>query len=295
MKQIPVDRHSVVNCPRGSFVTLLDFLCAKFDHVTRERWLQRFAAAEIRDEANEELSPNHLYASLVGKKISYLRTLEFESHIPFYATTVFEDEFILVLDKPHFLPVIPAGRHFGETLLIRARREFNLPDLTPAHRIDQDTAGLVLLIKQVAHRGAYQNLFLHHRIEKSYHAIARHNPSVELPICYRSRLESAEHFMQMHEVPGEPNAETWIERLGVHGDWAHLRLLPKSGKRHQLRAQLAALGMPIQNDRIYPTLAAKDAPTSYDAPLKLLASGQRFVDPINGVERVFQSARALSP
>jgi tRNA pseudouridine32 synthase / 23S rRNA pseudouridine746 synthase len=293
MTRIPVDRHSVVNCPRGNFATLLDFLCAKFDHVSRDRWLQRFAAQEIRSEAETVLTPEQAYSALVGKKISYLRTLEFEAQIPFYASTVFEDELIVVLDKPHFLPVIPAGRHFGETLLIRARREFNLPELTPAHRIDQDTAGLVLLIKQTAHRGAYQNLFLHHRIEKTYQAIARHNPNVQLPLRYRSRLENAEHFMQMREVEGEANAETWIERIAANSEWAHLRLQPKSGKRHQLRAQLSALGMPIQNDRIYPTLAAKDAPISYDEPLKLLASSQRFMDPISGVERFFQSTRTL--
>jgi tRNA pseudouridine32 synthase / 23S rRNA pseudouridine746 synthase len=173
------------------------------------------------------------------------------------------------------------------------------------HRIDRETAGLVVLTIQPHTRHAYQSLLRDHQIEKVYEAIAPWRPDLAWPLRRISRLQESEaHFMAMQEVPGEPNADTLIEPLELLGNscegarWARYRLTPRTGQKHQLRAHLCALGMPIANDQIYPTLQpapAVDQAPDFSQPLQLLARSLRFTDPITGQRREFHSQRRLDP
>jgi tRNA pseudouridine32 synthase / 23S rRNA pseudouridine746 synthase len=206
---------------------------------------------------------------------------------------LFQDELLVVADKPHFLPVIPSGRYLQETLLVRLRRKLGLETLAPIHRIDRETAGLVVFTIQPGTRKSYQDLFLQKSVLKRYEANAPWRPDLQFPLTYRSRLEDhGEHFMQVREISGNPNSETHFEVLKVSGESARYRLTPVTGRKHQLRAHCAALGFPIHHDRIYPKLFAENT-DDYAKPLQLLAKSLEFVDPLTGKKRCFTSARSL--
>jgi tRNA pseudouridine32 synthase/23S rRNA pseudouridine746 synthase len=282
---------SCVALPCGPWPTLLDFLVHRLPKVSRQDWLQRMQAGEVLDadgvavQAHMPYRPQH--------KLYYYRSLPPEPRVPFDEQVLFRDEHLLVVDKPHFLPVTPSGRYLQETLLVRLKRRLNLPTLAPMHRIDRETAGLVLFTLQPQARNAYQSLFRDRVVHKQYEAIAPHRAGLQFPLTYRSRLvDNEDAFMVMDEVDGEPNAETAIELLEVRGDQARYALSPLTGKRHQLRVQMAALGLPIANDQIYPTLQPEGQP-DYDRPLKLLARTLAFTDPISGQPRRFESRLTL--
>ena len=228
-------------------------------------------------------------------KVYYYRDITAEPRIPFDEIVLFQDDTLVVADKPHFLPVIPSGRYVQETLLTRLKRRLGLETLAPIHRIDKDTAGLVLFSIRPETRDAYHRLFRDRCVEKVYEAIAPTLPDVRFPLTRRSRLVESGQFMQMQEVVGEPNADTQIDVLAVQGAHAHYILRPLTGQKHQLRAHMAALGAPILNDRLYPVMApyAPDA-TDFGAPLQLLARRIAFTDPVTGDARRFETTQRLS-
>jgi tRNA pseudouridine32 synthase / 23S rRNA pseudouridine746 synthase len=199
-----------------------------------------------------------------------------------------------VADKPHFLPVLPSGQYLQETLLTRLKKQFNLPHLSPIHRIDRDTAGLVLFSIQPATRDAYHALFRKHQVTKTYEAIAPWNPNLPWPLTRETRLQpSPQHFMQQIEVDGPPNTLTHIKPVEVLGDRARYELKPVTGHRHQLRVHMAGLGLPILNDGIYPVLTPEGS-VDYTRPLQLLAKRIEFVDPLGQVLRTFESQLKLA-
>ena len=207
---------------------------------------------------------------------------------------LYQDAHLLVADKPHFMPVTPTGRYLHHSLLVRLKHRLQLPELSPLHRIDRDTAGLVLFSVQRATRGLYQGLFRDRAITKHYEAVAPWREGLALPPEYRSRLEESPQFFRMHEVPGEPNSHTRIQVLEVGQGWARYRLEPVTGKRHQLRVHMAALGLPLRNDAFYPEV--NDPPEGdYSRPLQLLARWLEFSDPLTGESRRFLSQRQLEP
>jgi tRNA pseudouridine32 synthase/23S rRNA pseudouridine746 synthase len=285
---------SQVSLPAGPWPCVLDFLVERFPAVCEDDWLSRIEAGDVVDAEGRAVSARQAYVP--HGKLFYYRHLPNEAAHVATATVLFEDEILVVADKPHFLPVTPSGAYLQQTLLIRLRRQLGLPGLSPLHRIDRETAGLVLFAKQQDMRAPYQALFAGRQVGKQYEAIAASAPHLDFPLTRRTHLLTAEHFMQMHEaeVPagGEPNSHTEIELLETRGPWARYGLRPSSGKRHQLRVHMAALGLPILGDRIYPRLLAvgTDDPAN---PLRLLAAGIEFRDPITGIERCFASRQQL--
>lgn len=281
---------SRLQLPPGAWPTVLDCLCERFPEVDRQTWLQRFARGLVQDASGVALAVDSRFVA--GTEVRYFREVAEESPIPFEESLVHVDSHLVVADKPHFLPVTPAGRFVRETLLSRLMRSLGNPNLVPLHRIDRDTAGLVLFSADPASRGAYQSLFRLRRIQKHYEAIAPALESLSFPQTRISRLEAGEPFFRMREVEGMPNSETRIqvvERLGTSWRYA---LEPVSGRKHQLRVHMSALGAAIENDRLYPWLEAM-AEDDYTRPLKLLARALEFADPLTGALRVFESQLRL--
>lgn len=216
-----------------------------------------------------------------------------EPVIPFTEAVLHVDEHLVVADKPHFLPVTPAGAYVEQTLLHRLASRLGRPELVPLHRIDRLTAGLVLFSAQPATRAAYQALFRERRIEKTYEALAPPMPGRGFPWVQRSRLVPGEPFFRMAEAAGEANSETRVEVLDRDAATWRYRLQPVTGRKHQLRVHMAALGAAILGDPLYPELQPP-APDDHRHPLQLLARELRFVDPLTGDERVFESTRQLA-
>ena len=282
---------SSVVLPPGAWPTIGRFLIERFPGISPEAWTARLQAGEVRDAQGGPVTAERAYEPHL--RVCYYRSLATEPRIPFEEGVVFQDDYLVVADKPHFLPVIPSGRYVQETLLVRLKRKLGLDDLSPIHRIDRETAGLVVFTIQPATRGAYQTMFVEQAVRKHYEAIAPWRPELALPLVYRSRLEeNPARFMQMREVAGEPNAETRIELLELRGAFARYGLSPVTGRKHQLRAHCAALGMPICHDQIYPIHRAENS-DDYTKPLQLLAKSIAFADPITGEARRFTSARNL--
>lgn len=255
------------------------------------------ARGDVLDAQGLAVMPDRPYQPYT--KLYYYRSLPAEPRIPFDEVMLYQDDYLVVADKPHFLPVTPAGRYLQETLLVRLKQKLGIHTLAPIHRIDRETAGLVLFSIQPHTRDRYQAVFRDRAIAKHYEAIAPWRPELALPMTYRSRLADSESFMRMCEVQGEPNSETFIELLEVQENLARYSLRPHTGKRHQLRVHMAALGMPLLNDQIYPVHQPEfvgddeNAEPDYSRPLQLLAKSLAFTDPITGQQRQFESRRSL--
>ena len=283
---------STLQLPPGPWATVLDGLCAQFPQIGREQWLDRFARGRVQDGAGQPLAADTPYR--VGLSVRYFREVADEAPIPFRETLLHVDAHLVVVDKPHFLPVTPAGGFVQETVLARLVRVLGNPELVPLHRIDRHTAGLVLFSPNPQSRAAYQALFRERRIEKHYEARAAALPGRDFPLIRHSRIEPGEPFFRMRETVGAANSETRIdvvERAGRH--WRY-GLQPITGRKHQLRVHMAGLGAPILHDPFYPELR-EQAQDDHARPLQLLAKRLGFVDPLSGKAREFVSELELLP
>lgn len=282
---------SRLQLPPGPWQTVLDCLCERFPGIGRDTWIDRFRRGRVLDAAGTPLPVDAPYR--LGTEIRYFREVLDEPVIPFEETLLHLDADLVVADKPHFLPVTPVGRHVRETLLSRLQQRLGNRDLVPLHRIDRDTAGVVLFSANPATRDAYQSLFRQRRIHKRYEAIAPALPTLSFPLTRRTRLERGEPFFRMQEVDGEPNSETRIDVIDRIGPFWRYALEPVTGRKHQLRVHMAAVGAPIRNDASYPSVK-HTATDDYTQPLQLLARSLRFIDPFNGIERAFVSGLSLN-
>jgi tRNA pseudouridine32 synthase / 23S rRNA pseudouridine746 synthase len=277
---------STLQLPRGSWATVLDCLSDHFAHVSRVEWVSRLERGRVVDELGRAVGPSTAFSS--GARIYYYREVPAETPIPFTEQILHADDHLLVADKPHFLPVTPAGQYVRETLLARLVRRTGNPDLAPLHRIDRATAGLVVFSVKPESRAAYQSLFRERLIKKRYVALAGALPALEFPHIRATRIVRGEPFIVSTEVPGIPNSETRIEVEERTGSAWRYALYPVTGKKHQLRVHLCALGAPIVHDELYPRVALQAA-DDFSRPLKLLAQGLEFPDPLTGEVRRFTS------
>jgi tRNA pseudouridine32 synthase/23S rRNA pseudouridine746 synthase len=281
---------------KGSWKTLLEFLTQRFPDVTSDVWQDRMQRGEVVDDSGSPYAVDSAYRW--GGRVFYYREIAAETPIPFEERILFQDQHILVIDKPHFLPVIPTGRFLHETLLVRLKHQHKLNDLSPIHRLDRETAGVIIFSVNLASRGAYQFLFQQRRVHKLYEALAPDLPNYQAPFTYRSRMVEGTPFFRMQEQQGIPNSETHIERMEqvdqTHYPFAvrRYRLNPLTGRKHQLRVHLSALGIPILNDAFYP-IAQPCKADDMTQPLQLLARAIQFTDPITGQARYFESQRQL--
>lgn len=281
---------SRLQLPPGDWPNLLEGLCGRFPRISRAQWLDRFARGRVQDAQGRALAPGQPWQ--VGLEVRYYREVENEQDIPFAERIVHCDEHLLVADKPHFLPVVPAGGYVRQTLLARLVAATGNPSLVPLHRLDRLTAGLVLFSTRPDSRDAYQRLFRERRIVKEYEALAAALPAQAFPLQRQSRLQPGTPFFRMQEVDGEPNSLTRVEVIDGQGPVWRYRLLPVTGRKHQLRVHMAALGAPILGDDLYPECLPQ-APGGPPQPLRLLARTLRFVDPLTGAARHFSSTRTL--
>ena len=277
------------------YSNLLDFFINTFPHIEKNEWVERFDEGLVMTVDGQPVQAIEAYRP--NTHLMYFRRLAREPEIPFEEAIVFQDEHLVVADKPHFLPVTPSGLYLHQTLLNRLKKKTGIQTLSPIHRIDRDTAGLVIFSVKANERAQYQNLFRDRVVKKVYEAIAPFSEALiqRLPMTYQSRLEESEHFLQMEEVRGEPNADTFIELIEVNQPWAKYRLTPGSGKKHQLRCHLNTLNIPIRNDQIYPVLTPyQEYDLDFSKRLQLLAKEIHFTDPITKEARLFISKRELS-
>ncbi|WP_328913937.1 MULTISPECIES: RluA family pseudouridine synthase [unclassified Streptomyces] len=272
--------------------TVRDFLAERYGPAIGPARVDAMVAAGRFVTADGPVGPRTPYEA--GAWVWFHRDFAPEAPVPFPAGIVYQDERIVVADKPHFLATTPRGRHVTQTALARLRRDLGLPRLSPAHRLDRLTAGLALFVVRPEDRGAYQSLFRDRRVAKEYEAVAGYDPALGLPLTVRSRIVKERGWIGAREEPGAPNAESRIELLEQRAGLGRYRLLPATGRTHQLRVHMNALGLPILNDPVYPALAPEPPDGDFSRPLQLLARALEFTDPVTGRPMRFESARELA-
>jgi len=319
---------STVGIPANTLASALEFLSAKFSAISSDEWLQRFQDGDILNAAGRAMSPQDQLQH--ETHIHYYRSVRDEPNLPFKAHIIYQDAHLLVADKPHFMPVTPSGRYVQQSLLVQLKQQFNLPELSPMHRIDRETAGLVLFSVRAQDRNAYQELFRLRQVEKTYEAIAgapeTSMSQLEFPLVHKSTIAEDTQFFRMRELThalnpsyeGDVldqssvsfNSETWIdciERFSGNSAggpssgsslqaFAKYLLKPVTGQRHQLRVHMNALGLPLLGDQFYPVvLRGPEVADDFQRPLQLLAKTLAFKDPVTGESRIFDSRQRLSP
>ena len=258
--------------------SIFDYLCQEFPHISQNEWIQRFNDQLIYNQQGHILTIHSPYTP--NSHVFYYRFLAHETHVPFEHQILFENNDFIAVDKPHFLTMSPTGQYVQETLLVRLKKQTNNEFLTPIHRLDRETAGIVLFSKNPETRGLYQQLFAERQVQKTYHAIAPFNSHIPFPQHIELRMEKGEPFYIMQTCDGEPNSSTDISILEHNQYWAKYELKPLTGKQHQLRVHLNSLGLAIKNDSFYPSIQHKKE-DDFTSPLQLLAKTIEFQDPVN--------------
>ncbi|WP_179390404.1 pseudouridine synthase [Psychromicrobium silvestre] len=279
----------------GPWGTAMEYLLQRFPHVDPQGIVERFERGEVRGLGGAVITPQtplqeHTF-------LWYYRELPQEERLPVELSVLHQDEHLVVVDKPHFLPTTPGGKYVAESALVRLRVLLGLPDLVPIHRLDRMTAGVLLFAANPETRGNYQMLFERREVRKRYQAVAPVRSDLALPLTIRSKMWKSRSYLLSQELPGQPNAET---RISLRHSWSSPEgtrglydLEPHSGKTHQLRVHLASLGLGILNDPFYPILH-EEAPDDYSKPLQLLAYSLEFTDPISGRPVEYQSELSLA-
>ncbi|WP_166982440.1 pseudouridine synthase [Paramicrobacterium fandaimingii] len=267
------------------------FLVERLPKLEPDRIDEMLANGEFANDDGKPFPPDAPYAPHTF--VWFHRDLRDEVEVPFEIDVLHCDERIVVIDKPHFLSTIPRGRHVTQSVVVKARRMLGMPQLVPAHRLDRVTAGVLLLTASREWRGAYQTMFDRREVEKEYEAIGDAPGGRELPATVRSHIVKIHGEMRAYELPDrEPNAETRIELVEQRDGLGRYRAIPHTGKTHQIRLHMNDLGLPIVNDPFYPEIVDVSI-DDFSSPLQLLAKTLRFIDPVDGTPREFQSRRTL--
>ncbi|TLS77089.1 pseudouridine synthase [Mariprofundus erugo] len=286
---------SYVTLPKQErpYPSLLDYLDRHFPFVARDVWQHRLQSGKITDETGAVVGLDTPYR--INARLRYFREISHEYPIPFQEKILFQNDVILVADKPHFLPVTPSGNYVNECLLHRLKRRTGLEHLVPVHRLDRETAGLVLFTVDEAQRRPWFDLFRYGGIEKTYEAIAA-RPAVAGPREWliESRIERGEPWLRFRNVEGEINARSRIRLIEERGALARYELEPITGKTHQLRLHMGLLGAHMVGDRFYPDFQPPEDPPNYENPLQLLAKHLAFTDPVTGEPMSFTSELQLN-
>lgn len=280
---------------RGEWPTVAAYMVERFFHLDPERLLVRFDRGDIVAKDGSPLTRDTPLGA--EEFVWYYREPPVEGVVPFEIEVLHRDDDLVVIDKPHFLPTTPGGRFLQNSALVRLRNLLDNPELAPIHRLDRATAGLLMFSARPATRGAYQLMFERRQVQKVYEAVSARPAEWDAgayPLVYRNHIVKHRGQVRVQVEPDlTPNAETLIEVQHADDHVVHTVLRPHSGKMHQLRVHLAALGLGILHDGFYPDLLP-ETPDDFDRPLQLLARELEFVDPLSGEDRVFTTRRTLA-
>ncbi|MCP4294387.1 MAG: RluA family pseudouridine synthase [Proteobacteria bacterium] len=187
-----------------------------------------------------------------GDQVHYTHRREDESTCLTNIVTLFEDEWILAISKPDGFPVTPSGRFYFNSLAISLREWSQNDEISPLHRLDIETSGVLLFCKKKKFRGKFQKLFERKQVTKDYIALVTGTPNVSLIQGDMVPLAGSKIFSKQTLIPSRnPNSQTLIKGLIPREGFNEVWLSPVSGKTNQLRVHMASIGCPIVGDKKY--------------------------------------------
>lgn len=323
LEELPAEHTPNNTAPNNTApATIADYLIARFYPNDPQIIHARFNTGEVRLDDGTILTSDSPY--MPGERIWYFRELADEPELPSDMPVLYEDEHVLAIDKPHFLPTTPRGSYIAQTALTKLRVREQNPLLIPIHRLDRPTAGVLLFAKTVEARRPFQMMFQHRQVSKTYRAVAPVPADLAAAeqalsaegLQVRSHIQKIRDQLQVQQLSEEQCAAQGVEpntlttakilrtftpsaqavegwRAEPNRDWAFYDLAPHTGKTHQLRAHLNMLGSPILGDVLYPQVLP-DAPDRPKYPLQLLAYSLHFEHPITGEQVDLYSGRSLA-
>jgi 23S rRNA pseudouridine1911/1915/1917 synthase len=176
---------------------------------------------------------------------------------PVVLDILYEDEDLLVVDKPAGMVVHPAAGHEAGTLvnaLLGAYPTLEAGDEGRpgiVHRLDRDTSGLIVVAKTTRALEHLRGQFKGRQVHKTYLALVHGHPPTAEGVIEAPVGRDPHHRQRMAVLPGGRPARTVFRRLAELGDYSLLSLQPETGRTHQIRVHLAWLGVPVVGDRIY--------------------------------------------
>jgi 23S rRNA pseudouridine1911/1915/1917 synthase len=228
------------------------FLCWKIPRLSRTR-AQRIIREQASTLEGKPLRPNHIVRA--GERFRIVRPAPPEPDHPTEVPTLYEDEHLLVLDKPALLAVHPTARYFKGTVtsILRARYGDARPRIT--HRLDRETSGILVCARTRSAERSVKRQFEERRVHKEYLAIVRGVPAwdetvVDVPL---RPAETGRLRVRMEVAPAGLGlaARTHVRVVERVQGAALVVASPETGRQHQIRVHLAAAGFPVVADKLY--------------------------------------------
>lgn len=168
---------------------------------------------------------------------------------------LYEDEDILVVDKPYGMPTHPSIHHYTDTLANGVCAYINSPDFTfhPVNRLDRETSGVVLLAKNMLSAHLLSKQLKEHKIEKTYYAITKNCPKEDSGTIIAPIARERESIIKRCVREDGKYAETLYKVIKSNGDKTLVMTKPVTGRTHQIRVHFAHIGCPLLGDRLYGT------------------------------------------
>ncbi|AMA09772.1 RluA family pseudouridine synthase [Picosynechococcus sp. PCC 73109] len=236
--------------PSQAGLAVLDFYAEFYRHSTRQEWAERFENQQIFVDGKPATATQRLAKN---QRLEYHRPPWEEPDVPLNFQILHQDPHFWIIDKPAGLPVLPAGNFLENTLLAQLKRQF--PDETPVpiHRLGRGTSGLMILGRSPLGRQSLTRQLREHQITKIYRAVI---PAGDYPdqITITTPIGKI-----CHPSLGKIFAAT-ADGLSAHSEMRVLERLAKvsrvevqifTGRPHQIRIHMAAMGFPLVGDRLY--------------------------------------------
>jgi 23S rRNA pseudouridine1911/1915/1917 synthase len=225
------------------------YLKHKIGRLSRAR-IQKIIRAQLT--LNGEVPAKAGVRVTTGDEIVITREAWAEPEVPRHFGVLYDDETLLAIDKPAGLPIHPTARYYFNTLTAVLKETYPGEPLQVAHRLDRETSGVLLVARGSKSGRALKQAFERRRVHKRYLALVRGQPPAEGTIDLPLRLAGKPIRVMMAVTPDGLPARTRYRVLQQLRDGALVECFPETGRQHQIRAHLAAIGHPVLGDKVYP-------------------------------------------
>ncbi|HOO70733.1 MAG TPA: RluA family pseudouridine synthase [Spirochaetota bacterium] len=226
------------------------YLALRFTYMSRNEWQREISSGQVLVNGIEV--SNHHKKIREGDLIIYKGRMIVEPEIERGYSIIYEDPYLLCVNKPGNIPVHPSGVFYHNTLLTLLQQERG-ERLHPMHRLDRETSGAIIFARDRETASIIQSSF-NRLVSKSYLAIVHGRPektkfTVDLPLGPDPASAIRKKKAAYHGAPVK--ALTLFTALYSRGDYTLIKAEPKTGRQHQIRAHLLHAGFPLLGDKLY--------------------------------------------